>query len=462
MINRLTDGNCTGIWIVHLIVVYLDVSICCHPESGTCLRIISSQTWRCWGWGAERSWGCLDQHHWFCFSMFPFNVKATQILGKDTQRCGYIYVHKTSVSLEVPLEVYLVKKKRPEREILKFRHGFGWMESRLWDVEKFWVRTCRVWFGLWCVMWVLLNLYFRCKYQSSVSKKYSRRAMILAGILKLKKSDSPAFQKSFLLLMAFAQQLGQKALAANVACRDQWVNEVQQSFMEKCEAAATEGRCKAWLEVGRPSMMHDSALQLLDDWFGKQGFTSYLAEYCTRDRKVHLRAEWSMAKELPEQPATHPQGMKGHCPICHENRHLVALMPCGHSVCKKCHQGGQLRQCPMCRTNLTGATRALFVEWVAYTFRQRPTEMENMWQMNPVLHAFHLQVWLMRPRLVMGHEHFGSLKGELGLVLAGLYPFPAVSQVWEGSILWRWQDMYVTPWAFHKQMPSALSHPLYC
>ena len=32
--------------------------------------------------------------------------------------------------------------------------------------------------------------------------------------------------------------------------------------------------------------------------------------------------------------------------------------------------------------------------------------------------------------LVMGHGNFGSLKAELGLVVAGLYPFPDVSQVW--------------------------------
>ena len=39
-----------------------------------------------------------------------------------------IYIHSKTVALKVPLEVYLVKKKRPERVILKFRHGFGWME----------------------------------------------------------------------------------------------------------------------------------------------------------------------------------------------------------------------------------------------------------------------------------------------------------------------------------------------
>ena len=163
--------------------------------------------------------------------------------------------------------------------------------------------------------------------------------------------------------MAFAQQLGQKSLAANLGCRDKWLNEVQQTLMQRCEEAATKGWCAAWLEVESPSMMHDSALQLLNDWFGKQGFTSYSAEASSLHcGKTYIQVNWSMANELPERQATLPQGIKGQCPICHENRHLVALVPCGHSVCKKCHQGGQLRQCPMCRTNLTGATRALFVE----------------------------------------------------------------------------------------------------
>ena len=167
--------------------------------------------------------------------------------------------------------------------------------------------------------------------------------------------------------MAFAQQLGQKTLAANVTCRDRWVNEVKQRCMSECQAQATEGKCEASLIVELPNLMWDSALKLLKEWLGTLGFTSYSAEPWDYygPCKVTIRASWSMAKEgkdLPKEPATLAQGLKGHCPICHENRHLVALVPCGHSVCKKCHQGGQLRQCPMCRTNLTGATRALFVE----------------------------------------------------------------------------------------------------
>ena len=40
-VNRPIDVNCTGICFVRLIVVYIDVSMCCHPESCTSLRTIS-------------------------------------------------------------------------------------------------------------------------------------------------------------------------------------------------------------------------------------------------------------------------------------------------------------------------------------------------------------------------------------------------------------------------------------
>lgn len=84
-----------------------------------------------------------------------------------------IYMHSKTVALKVPLEVYLVKKKRPERVILKCRHGpnkWIWMDG----MSQFRVTTCRLWFRLWCVMWILLNFYFLVvvnRYQCSVSKK---------------------------------------------------------------------------------------------------------------------------------------------------------------------------------------------------------------------------------------------------------------------------------------------------
>ena len=65
--NRPTDVNCTGICFVHLIFVYIYIYI--HIEVCLCVVILNPvplweqfpfQTWRCWGWGAERSWGCLD------------------------------------------------------------------------------------------------------------------------------------------------------------------------------------------------------------------------------------------------------------------------------------------------------------------------------------------------------------------------------------------------------------------
>ena len=141
---------------------------------------------------------------------------------------------------------------------------------------------------------------------------------------------------------------------------------MQQRFMQLCEEQATQGNCEADLEEDVPNLicsMWDSALRLLKEWLGTLGFDSHSADHDAWQDTVTIWAAWSMAKEGKDLPEpTLPRGIKGHCPICHEIRHLVALVPCGHSVCKKCHQGGQLRQCPMCRTNLTGATRALFVE----------------------------------------------------------------------------------------------------
>eukprot|EP00438_Fugacium_kawagutii_P032394 Skav234897 [mRNA] locus=scaffold840:680410:680646:+ [translate_table: standard] len=74
-----------------------------------------------------------------------------------------------------------------------------------------------------------------------------------------------------------------------------------------------------------------------------------------------------MGSASPPKKKKVPKGIKGNCPICHEKRHLVALMPCGHTVCQKCHGSHQLRQCPMCRKTLTGATEALFMEWAVET-----------------------------------------------------------------------------------------------
>ncbi|CAK8999440.1 unnamed protein product [Durusdinium trenchii] len=57
-----------------------------------------------------------------------------------------------------------------------------------------------------------------------------------------------------------------------------------------------------------------------------------------------------------------PAGTRITCPICHEHRPAVALIPCGHVICRDCQRCQQIRQCPMCREATSSATRGLFMD----------------------------------------------------------------------------------------------------
>ena len=169
---------------------------------------------------------------------------------------------------------------------------------------------------------------------------------------------SPVVSQESVPVMSFAQQLGQKSLAAHVASRNSWVEETLQSLMQNCERAAAEGRCNSYVYAFQPSLSAEAAVALLDQRLADLVFTQ--KQVSLDSGMVFTIVYWSMASKVPDKTNTAPQGIKGTCPICRESRPLVALTPCGHTVCQLCQSTG-LRQCPMCRENLTGATRALFI-----------------------------------------------------------------------------------------------------
>eukprot|EP00438_Fugacium_kawagutii_P032413 Skav234916 [mRNA] locus=scaffold840:911202:911693:+ [translate_table: standard] len=162
-------------------------------------------------------------------------------------------------------------------------------------------------------------------------------------------------------MMSFGEQLGQKAYDAQM----EWVEQTLQKFMAKCEKAAAEQQEKACM---REYLFSDEALKILQKRLDQLGFAcqhtlrarSELVDGEWR-RTVDIHAGWKIGPAAPEKTRIAPQGTKGNCPVCHENRPVVALVPCGHTVCQQCHESHQLRQCPMCRKHLTGATQALFV-----------------------------------------------------------------------------------------------------
>ena len=63
-------------------------------------------------------------------------------------------------------------------------------------------------------------------------------------------------------------------------------------------------------------------------------------------------------------------GLQGHCPVCFGSKVLVALAPCGHTICKACYlfvcpslraHLPPRRKCPICRSVVDQATAGIFV-----------------------------------------------------------------------------------------------------
>lgn len=170
--------------------------------------------------------------------------------------------------------------------------------------------------------------------------------------------------------MSFAQQLGQTSFAATKACHGEWLAQTLQFFRSRCEEAAAGGECASETRVQRPRIWEDMALATLRQTVADLGFHNTVVDlvpgpthYYDREMQVRISVTWIMGSAScgPDTANSAPQGIKGNCPICHENRHMVALTPCGHTVCQQCYGSCQLRDCPMCRQTLTGATRALFM-----------------------------------------------------------------------------------------------------
>ena len=137
-----------------------------------------------------------------------------------------------------------------------------------------------------------------------------------------------------------------------------WVGEKHPGSLQ----AAEWGKCCVEMTVQPSVYMDDEAVEQLEKRLGEFGFSSYATRH-SKAGNVVISAAWMLGTETIQKADDGPQGIKANCPVCHENGYVVALMPCGHTVCKQCHPG--LCQCPMCRKSLTGATQALFMGWAA-------------------------------------------------------------------------------------------------
>jgi len=63
----------------------------------------------------------------------------------------------------------------------------------------------------------------------------------------------------------------------------------------------------------------------------------------------------SIAAHVDNAPDPNATGLEGKCPICYDdNVKLMALTPCGHTICTGCAGDFVGKECPHCRQMVSG------------------------------------------------------------------------------------------------------------
>lgn len=141
-------------------------------------------------------------------------------------------------------------------------------------------------------------------------------------------------------------------------------------FRKKCEAASNAGQ----YEVQAFKTNHHGIAQprkanlnlreaMLKQMVNAMGFPK-----CTVDiRKLAtvayfvIDASWQTVSRTEEPPKKKRKGHCATCKICEETKSLMALAPCGHTMCVDCRaKSAKQSECPFCRQHVVCATEGLF------------------------------------------------------------------------------------------------------
>ncbi|CAK9006433.1 unnamed protein product [Durusdinium trenchii] len=180
----------------------------------------------------------------------------------------------------------------------------------------------------------------------------------------------------------FLQQLARKSAEYDLAYNteterlaNQLVAAKMEEFMRNCHQRAEQGSRSCDLVVGIHNLNQrsgggDLVVQKFKERMAELGLPNgvegpgryYAQNVGPCSPALRLTANWE-AEEVAACRVEEPMrgGTRIDCPVCYEHRPAVALMPCGHVICRDCHRCQQIRQCPMCRTPTHSATQGLFM-----------------------------------------------------------------------------------------------------
>ena len=179
-------------------------------------------------------------------------------------------------------------------------------------------------------------------------------------------------------VMSFRQQLARQTVNLQQAydvetqqMTQQWVAETREKFIQECQTASQQRQFSSRTWVTSPGHLiqrgvpPDLLRQQLQGVLVDLGFQDGSVSAFLHSRGTYMTAKWAAEDATSTSPERSPKAASGTCvtcPICHEHGPAVALVPCGHVLCRDCHRSKQLRQCPMCRKVITSATQGLFMD----------------------------------------------------------------------------------------------------
>ncbi|CAE7502668.1 SSM4 [Symbiodinium microadriaticum] len=181
--------------------------------------------------------------------------------------------------------------------------------------------------------------------------------------------------------MSFVQRLSRQSSAVQdqLVASDreeiqQWVAAQVARFEDACEQESRRGKFEAQLFdavlVPRLKCLSpDNYETELQQALGAYGFEHLTVEVknlgfsVIRGGDLSISASWGRAgvEGCEAGLTTARGGFVGPCGICHEDRPMVVLAPCGHVLCRTCQQ--QIgHQCPFCRKPVRTTTCGLFID----------------------------------------------------------------------------------------------------
>ncbi|CAE7500525.1 SSM4 [Symbiodinium sp. CCMP2592] len=170
--------------------------------------------------------------------------------------------------------------------------------------------------------------------------------------------------------MSFAQRLAHNSGTSRQQIIQHWVRQQVGNFETECGKVSDRGGYVARYDCrvnSMPCLGHHREIEpfrlALLQALQNHGFRSLSVEQVTRlsCQVLHVAASWDQLDEAEgcQGPAG---GIVASCGICHEDRPLVALAPCGHVLCSGCQQLLRDKPCPFCRQPVQAVTRGIFVD----------------------------------------------------------------------------------------------------